>query len=187
MGLFVVVAYFPPNPWEELICSNFLLGHLRKYKKVCGALSVDNTFLENYKEDPKKHPKWKLRIEHKKQPQRLIVTLNGTLRKYVERVDFKDKKELAKIVARFVKEYNNSRHYALGTRTPMEVTATSPVHSRIRMRRNPLEEVTCSHGIAAVSASATTSHTAVGTVRPTRWVPGGGSNPEEKKCEVGVF
>ena len=78
-------------------------------------------FLENYKEDPKKHPKWKLRIEHKKQPQRLIETLNGTLRKYVERVDFKDKKELAKIVARFVEEYNNSRHYALGTRTPMEV------------------------------------------------------------------
>ena len=78
------------------------------------------TLLEEYKEDPKKHPKWRLRVEHKKQPQRLIEALNGTLRKYVERVDFKDKAELAKIIARFVKEYNNTRHTALGVRTPVE-------------------------------------------------------------------
>ncbi len=78
-------------------------------------------FLDNYKEDPKKHPKWKLRVVHKKQPQRLIEALNGTLRRYVERVDFKDKAELGRVVGRFVKEYNETRHYALGTRTPLEV------------------------------------------------------------------
>ena len=78
-------------------------------------------FLDNYKEDPKKHPKWKLRVVWKKQPQRLIESLNGTLRRYVERVDFSDKADLTKVVKRFVKEYNNSRHAALGTRTPMEL------------------------------------------------------------------
>ena len=77
--------------------------------------------MENYKEDPEKFKKWRLRVIRQKQPQRLIEALNGNLRRYIERVDFKDKKELTKLVARFVKERNDSRHFALGTRTPLEV------------------------------------------------------------------
>ena len=78
-------------------------------------------FLENYKEDPKKFPKWQMRVVRQKQPQRLIEALNGNLRRYVERVDFKDKAELRKQVGRFVGEYNDTRHAALGPRTPSEV------------------------------------------------------------------
>ena len=77
-------------------------------------------FLLNYKEDPEKFPKWQLRIIHQKQPQRLIESLNGTLRKFVERVDFKNRSGLVQLIKRFITDYNSSRHSALGTRTPIE-------------------------------------------------------------------
>ena len=80
-------------------------------------------FLEKYKEDPKKFPRWRLRIIRQKQPQRLIEALNGTLRKYVERVTFRSGMDLRILIRKFVKSYNDSRHSALGTRTPNEVLA----------------------------------------------------------------
>ena len=73
------------------------------------------TYWDNYKESG---PKWRLTFVREKAPQRLIESLNGTLRKYVERVDYKDKAELRKIIERFVREYNDTRHRALGRLTP---------------------------------------------------------------------
>lgn len=75
------------------------------------------TYLETYKETSTKH---KLTIIHKNQPQRLIESLNGTLRRYVERVDFKNKAELKEIVARFVEDKNDSVHSVTGS-TPNDL------------------------------------------------------------------
>ena len=54
--------------------------------------------------------KLKVRIVFKKQPQRMIESTNRVLRLHVERVDFKDKAELKKIVADFVKQKNETPH-----------------------------------------------------------------------------
>ena len=62
-----------------------------------------------------------LKITHRKQPMRMIESLNGILRRFVQRVDFETKADLAKLVEKFVKQWNDSPTKPLGGKTPNEV------------------------------------------------------------------
>ena len=85
---------------------------------------VVKTFLEGYNEggeriDKGKHAgelKHKLIYKQVAQPQRLIESLNGTLRQHVERVDWGRKAELKKIIREFCLDYNESIHSSTGER-----------------------------------------------------------------------
>jgi hypothetical protein len=76
------------------------------------------TFLDAYNEGGeliaqgarKGELKHKLLYRQVAQPQRLIESLNGTLRQHVERVDWGRKAELVRIIREFVLDYNNSVH-----------------------------------------------------------------------------
>ena len=77
------------------------------------------TILEDIKKDAVGH----FAITHRKQPMRIIENLNGILRRYVQRIDFETRAELSQIVARFVREYNESPHRTLGNKSPMQTIA----------------------------------------------------------------
>ena len=77
----------------------------------------------------------KIHLVSKKQPQRLIESLNKTLRAHVERVDYGRKVEFVRILAKFNRQYNNSVHSNLAGQTPLEVLALNHEQLQIEKKR----------------------------------------------------
>jgi hypothetical protein len=70
-----------------------------------------------------------------KQPQRMIESLNKTLRAHVERVDYGRKSELESIIAKFNKQYNNSSHRNLAGQTPLDILASTHAEMQAEKKR----------------------------------------------------
>ena len=70
-----------------------------------------------------------------KQPQRMIESLNKTLRAHVERVDYGRKSELESIIAKFNKQYNNSSHRNLAGQTPLDILAGTHTQMQAEKKR----------------------------------------------------
>ena len=62
---------------------------------------------------------------------RIIESLNGVLRRYVERIDWETKSDLASLIERFCREYNSSPHKTLGEKTPEQVIA---IHGKTALK-----------------------------------------------------
>ena len=76
-----------------------------------------------------------IHLKAKKQPQRMIESLNKTLRAHVERVDYGRKGELRQIIAKFNQQYNNSSHGNLDGACPLDILSLNEAEIKIEARR----------------------------------------------------